>query len=71
MITIDKMYEYDFGIDYSEPRRSAQEIAGKLRAVRENRSRERHNEVLIDVHKKEQSFWYSLIKEDIMNKVEK
>lgn len=68
MQTIDKMFEYDFGIDYSDTRSSAQEIARQLRAVRENRSRERHNEVLIDVHQKEQSFWYSLIKEDIMKK---
>lgn len=65
------MFEYDFGIDYSDSRYSAQEIARQLRAVRENRSREHHNEVLIEVHKNEQSFWYSLIKEDIMNKAQK
>lgn len=62
------MFEYDFGIDYSDTRSSAQEIARQLRAVRENRSRERHNEVLIEVHKNEHNFWYSLIKEDIMSK---
>lgn len=70
MITIDKMFEYDFGIDYSDSRYSAQEIARQLRAVRENRSREHHDKVLLEIHK-EQGFWHSLIKEDIMNKAQK
>lgn len=67
MLTIDKMFEYDFGLDYSGEHRSAQEIARKLRAVRENRSIERHDEE----QQTEQSFWFSLIKEDIMNEVQK
>ena len=67
MLTIDKMFECDFGLDYSGEHRSLQEIARKLRAVRENSNTELHKED----QQTEQSFWFSLIKEDIMNEVQK
>lgn len=61
------MFEYDFGFDYSDSSSTAREVAKRLRAVRENRSRENHDKVLLEIHK-EQGFWHSLIEEDIMKK---
>ncbi|AFC21635.1 hypothetical protein GAP32_185 [Cronobacter phage vB_CsaM_GAP32] len=69
MLTVDKMFEYDFGFDYSDGDSSAKQMEKRLSSIREELSREHHNKVLIEIHQKNQSFWYSLIKEDILTKV--
>lgn len=69
MITIDKMFEYDFGIDYNDTASTINERAKQYRAKKDVNFRKQMEEQKKEREKNTSlSLWAVLINEDILDK---